>query len=410
VRGRGRAQRLLARSRAGLGGVAWIAVAACTDWEQPADPAIGGGGGEAAVGGDSGAGGDSAEGGSPAVPYPRGFRVVGNEIHDSNGNVVLLRGVNRSGSEYQCTKNLSVFDGRADELSVRAMTTWNINAVRIPLNEACWLGISSAPAAYAGEIYKTAIKNYVDLLHRYALVPILDLHWAAPGNILPTDLEPMPNADHSPEFWADVARTFADDDGVIFEPYNEPFPDGNSDSEAAWQCWRDGCTHRMRRSDTMYEAAGMQALVDAIRSTGSKHVVLLGGVRFANFMTRWLEYKPTDPTGQLGAAWHVYNYNQCIDETCWNGAPADVIAAVPTVVTEVGQRDCAGAFIKPLMEWLDARNTGYLAWSWNVGTQCVPETQSMAGQPWMLITDYVNPEPNSEYARTFRDHLLTVAP
>jgi hypothetical protein len=154
-----------------------------------------------------------------------------------------------------------------------------------------------------------------------------------------------------------------------------------------------------------YEAVGMQALVDAIRATGSEHVVLLGGLQYSNALTRWLEYKPVDPTGQLGAAWHVYDNNACRSEACWNRAPAEVLAQVPLVVTELGQRDCQGTFIKPLMQWLDERETGYLAWSWNAAVECVPEMEMSSGQPWMLITDYLNPEPSGGYAQTFHDHL-----
>ena len=40
---------------------------------------------------------------SPDVTdYPRGFHTAGNRIEDAEGNVVVLRGVNRSGSEYRC--------------------------------------------------------------------------------------------------------------------------------------------------------------------------------------------------------------------------------------------------------------------------------------------------------------------
>ena len=59
---------------------------------------------------------------------------------------MLLHGVNRSGTEYQCIKSGTIFDGPSAEASVRAMTTWPINTVRIPLNESCWLGINGEPA------------------------------------------------------------------------------------------------------------------------------------------------------------------------------------------------------------------------------------------------------------------------
>ncbi|HEX6765841.1 MAG TPA: cellulase family glycosylhydrolase, partial [Polyangiaceae bacterium] len=151
-------------------------------------------------------------------------------------------------------------------------------------------------------------------------------------------------------------------------------------------------------------------LVDAIRETGSNHLLLLGGVQFSNALTQWLSHRPDDPAGNIGAAWHVYNNNACRNATCWNGVPAEVVAAVPVVATEIGQNDCTGdSFLLPLMQFLDDHETGYLAWSWNAGGSCEPVVPGTSeGHPWFLITDYATGEPNSDYAKTFRDHLADV--
>jgi endoglucanase len=345
----------------------------------------------------------------PGPPdWPRGLHVVGNHIEDGAGNTIVLHGVNRSGTEYMCVQGAAnIFDGPVSDETVQAIRTWpNINSVRIPLNESCWLGINGAGEDVSGEFYKTAIKNYVLRLHKYDLIPILELHWVGPGATLANRLQPMPDADHAPAFWADVAQTFLDDDGVILEPYNEPFPDRNRDSDAAWSCWRDGCMANQSvpqgATATTYQAAGMQAMVDAIRGTGSTHVILLGGVQYSNALTQWLAHKPTDPLGQLGAAWHLYNFNACISPACWDAAPAAVAAEVPVVATEIGQDDCMGGFITPLMQWLDAHGDGYLAWSWNAYGDCAP---GRTGRTWSLITNYLTGSPNGGYAQAFYDHV-----
>ena len=147
----------------------------------------------------------------------------------------------------------------------------------------------------------------------------------------------------------------------------------------------------------------MQAMVDAIRGTGSTHVILLGGIQYSNALTQWLAHKPTDPLGQLGAAWHLYNFNACVSAACWDVAPAAVAAAVPLVATEIGQDDCMGGFITPLMQWLDAHGAGYLAWSWNADGACMT-----AGGPvatWSLITNFTTGAPNGGYAQAFYDHV-----
>ena len=70
---------------------------------------------------------------------------------------------------------------------------------------------------------------------------ILDLHWSAPGSEQASGQQPMPDMDHSVDFWKSVAQRFNSNDKVIYELYNEPYPDNNNwNSENAWKCWRDG--------------------------------------------------------------------------------------------------------------------------------------------------------------------------
>lgn len=344
-----------------------------------------------------------------AAEPPLGIRVVGNRLEDADGNPVQLHGVNRSGTEYRCIQGYGFSDGPNDEASVQAIASWNGTAVRVPLNEACWLGLPEAPAEYSGCAYKKAIRSYVTLLHEHDLLPILELHWAAPAGHAPDRLQPLPNVDHSIDFWRDVAATFKHDPDVVFEPYNEPFPERNTDTDVAWGCFRDGCEQNLATepgaAPVTYQATGMQSLVDAIRSTGARQLILVGGVRYSNALTQWLTYKPQDPQENLAAAWHVYNYNQCIGPSCWDAAPADVAAQYPLVATEIGQNDCEATFINPLMDWLDEHGHGYLAWTWNAYGDCRPTGANMGGSPYSLITDYETGEPNSNYARAFYDRL-----
>jgi hypothetical protein len=371
--------------------------------------------GGAAAGGASAGGaaaGGSSAGGAGTTPMS-GLHADGGQIKNGSGQVVQIHGLNRSGSEYDCVnaKSTTIFDGKPDDASAKLMATWNANAVRVPLNESCWLGINGSPAANSGATYKKAISDYVAILHANNLIPILELHWVGPGTTLATLQQPMPDADHTPAFWTDVATTFAADDSLIFEVYNEPFPDSNRDSAAGWTCWRDGCmanlaTKTSTTGNGTYQAAGLQALVTAIRSVaGAKQLILLGGLQYSNALSQWAQYKPTDPLNNLGAAWHIYNYNSCITTTCWAGAPAALGKTTPVVVTELGENDCQGTFVTPLMTWLDTQGMGYLAWSWNAYGACKPATTGVAGQPYSLITSQTDATPNGGFAQAVRDHF-----
>jgi endoglucanase len=323
------------------------------------------------------------------------LHVAGNALVNEAGAPVQLRGVNRSGTEYACIQGWGISDGPSDLASVQAIASWKTNAVRVPLNEDCWLNINGAPVAYAGGAYQRAIADYVGLLNQAGLYAILELHWSAPGTTLATGQSSMPDRDHSVALWTSVASAFRSNGAVILEPFNEPFPDHNSDTPSAWACWRDGGSCGVSVTGAPFEAAGMQELITAIRQTGARNVIAVGGVQYSNALGGWLDHRPTDPIGNLVAAWHMYNFNICSTTSCFDSTVGPVAAAVPIIATEVGTDDCSAAFITAALNWLEQRNIGYLAWTWDTwGSGC----GSIA-----LVLDYSGtPTP---YGLAFRSYL-----
>jgi len=323
-----------------------------------------------------------------------GLTVQGNQIVNGSGQPVRLLGVDRSGTEYACIQGWGIFDGPNDATSVQAIASWHVNAVRVPLNEDCWLGINGAPAAYSGSNYQQAIVNYVNLLNQYGMAVILDLHWNAPGTTQATGQEPMPDQDHAPAFWQSVATTFAGNSSVIFDLYNEPYPDSNQDTTAAWTCWLNGGTC----PGVSFPAAGMQELVNTVRATGAKNIIMLGGVEYSNSLSQWLSYEPSDPLNNLAASWHSYNFNVCNTSTCWNNQVAPVAQKVPVITGEIGENDCADGYIDPLMSWMDSHGISYLGWTW--------DTWNCSSGP-ALISDYTGTPTN--FGLGFQQHLAALA-
>ena len=193
-----------------------------------------------------------------------GLHVQGNQIVNGSGQVVRLLGVDRSVTEYACIQGWGIFVGPSDATFVQAIASWHVNAVRIPLNEDCWLGINGAPAAYSGATYQTTINDYVNLLNQNGMVAILDLHWNASGTQQATGQQPMPDESHAPTFWSSVASYFKNNSSIIFDLYNEPYPDSNQDATAAWQCWLNGGSC----PGVSFTAAGMQELINDVRTAG----------------------------------------------------------------------------------------------------------------------------------------------
>jgi hypothetical protein len=291
----------------------------------------------------------------------RGLHVVSNTLVD-NGKVVRLLGADHSGSEYACIQGWGIFDGPVDQTAVSAMLSWHVNAVRVPLNEDCWLAINGAPAQYSGQNYQTAITQYVSLLRQNGIYVILDLHWNGPGTTQATQQLPMADADHAPAFWTSVAGAFKGDQGVVFDLYNEPYL-------TDWNCWQSGCQITGSPAGD-YMSAGMQQLVDAVRGAGATNVIMAGGLAYANDLTGWLAHKPSDPSGNLVASHHSYNFNTCASMACWTSQLAPVLAQVPLVTGELGENDCAHGYIDGYMAWADTAGVSYLGWAWNADFNC----------------------------------------
>ncbi len=334
------------------------------------------GGGSDATGGGGGPGGSGPAGstgaaGSVAHPYDPDFstfaskklKVSGKNLVDPAGATVRLLGINRAGSEYMCVNASSVFDGSTGPNSITGMLTWNINTVRLPLNESCWLGLSTAPTHVLPDEYQQQIVDYVYNLHLKGLYVVLDLHWTS-HNGLATAQTTMADAANAPAFWSSVATRFKNDPMVIFDLYNEPILDDNNHNPAGnndpWACWLSGCTTREG-----WPTAGMQQMLTAVRNTGATQVVIANGVNWSAKLDGWLSHKPSDPANNLMAGIHMYNDNGCHDLNCWNNAATNVAAQVPLVTGELGERDCQSTFIKTYMDWADSHGVGYLGWAWN---------------------------------------------
>ena len=103
---------------------------------------------------------------APARTSARGLHVKDNQLVDGRGRQVLFHGVNRSGTEYACVQKWGFSDGPNSVASVRAIKQWGVNAVRVPINEQCWLQINGIGKRYSGARYRREIVRYVSLLQR----------------------------------------------------------------------------------------------------------------------------------------------------------------------------------------------------------------------------------------------------
>jgi endoglucanase len=314
---------------------------------------------------------------------PLSLKVEGSQLLNGLNRPVHLAGVNRSGTA--CIQGQGIFEGPSDDSSVRAIASWPANAVRIPLNEDCWLGINGAPDQDGAATYRSAIVDYVQTLHRSGLFAELALVAVAPGQAPATGQRPMPDADHAPDFWRSVAATFLKDPALLFGLYGAPH-------DVSWSCWRDGAG----ACSTGYTAAGMQSLIDAIRSTGAEQPIAVSGIGWGNDLSAWLGHQPRDPRHALLAEAHVYDSSACRTIDCWSRTLLPLAKRVPVVTGELGENDCRGVFLDSYLPFAHANGISYLAWSWTTGTQCTALITSYQGTP-------------TAYGFVYKEHLAVAS-
>src|SRR5438105_7843565 len=142
----------------------------------------------------------------------------------------------------------------------------------------------------------------------------------------------------------------------------------------------------------------MQRLVDAVRSVAPTRPLVLGGLGWANDLSRWLAWKPADPAHQLIASVHVYDFTTCSTLACWQQPVGSVAAHVPVVTGELGEADCGHTFIDDYMSWADGAGVSYLGWTW--------DTWDCSSGP-ALISDYDGTP--TGFGVGFRDHLASLS-
>jgi hypothetical protein len=348
--------------------------------------------------------------GAPNAAASPFVTVQGNHLVDGRGHTVRLLGVDRSGSEYACAQGWGIFDSPNPSspdtrAMVAAIRSWGANAVRIPLDEHCWLGINGVSTQTGGAAYRSAIATEVSRLEDQGIYAILDLHTGAPADYPAADavngLRPMPDADHSIDFWRSVANRFGSDRGVVFDLFNEP--NGTASDPLTWSCLRDGCRITDDNYDPnipSYDAAGMQTLVNAIRAQGAKNVIMVPGLQWTSDLSKWLAFHPSDPLDRIAASFHSYEapVGGCFS-TCWRNTIAPIAQKFPVITGEMGDTDCDHDYIDRYMKWADSHGVSYLGWAWDA---TAPGGWTCSGGP-SLITSYDGTP--TAYGVGLRDHL-----
>jgi hypothetical protein len=254
--------------------------------------------------------------------WPQELHVEGNRVLTADGKPIRLQGVNVVSLEF-------LVKGDHVLLSCRtAVDDWKANIIRLPVHEDYWFG-RRAEQKDGGAAYRKLVDDAITLVANRGAYVLLDLHRFR-----------APREEHV-EFWRDAAAKYKNHPAVLFDLFNEPHG-------ISWEVWRDGgfvaekrkpadedaflTEEEKKKNAAGFDSPGMQALVDAVRKTGAKNIVLVGGLDWAYDLSGVADH-PIDQRGGNGLIYSTHIYPWKSD---WKGKVLCVADKHPILVGEVG--------------------------------------------------------------------------
>jgi hypothetical protein len=291
------------------------------------------------------------------------LKVVGTQVLNDQNQPVRLRGVNCASMEWS-----SDGEGHILKTVSNAIHEWHVNIIRLPLTQDRWFGKVPEQATVGSAPYRALVRQVVDYCAANNCYVILDLHWSD-CNEWGTNIgqHSMPDT-NSVEFWKDFAPVYANNPAVLFDLYNEPH-------DVSWDTWLKGGmitdkpNTRGGGPARTYLCVGMQEMLDTVRATGAKNVVVAGGLDWAYDFSGILAGRQlVDSTGNgVIYANHCYdNKNDSVDT--WIAKMEKATATLPVIVSEFGgnsgpsRMNPQDNWLRHVLQAIEDHHWSYTAW------------------------------------------------
>lgn len=264
--------------------------------------------------------------------FPQELHVVGNKVLNKDGKEIWLQGVNVVSLEFL------VRGDHALRSMLVAIDDWKSNVIRLPVKDDYWFG-KDATQKDGGKAYRELVDAAINIAANRGAYVVLDLHRFR-----------APKRAHA-EFWKDTATRYKNHPAVLFNVFNEPH--GTS-----WEVWRNGgfvadkdapadedaflSPEEKALNAKGFHSVGMQGLIDAVRSTGAKNIIVAGGLDWAYDLSGIAKGFALDDKGGNGIILdtHVYPW-----KTDWKNKVLVVADKYPILLGEVGANNKKMTFI-----------------------------------------------------------------
>jgi len=256
--------------------------------------------------------------------WPAELHVAGNQIVGPDEKPVTLQGVNVVSLEF-----LVRGDHVLKSIQV-AIDDWKANIIRLPVKEEYWFG-RPGEQKDGGAAYRELVDAAITMAANRGAYVLLDLHRFR-----------APKQEHV-EFWRDAAARYQNHPAVLFDLFNEPHG-------MSWETWRNGgfvegkkkpadedaflSAEEKAKNALGFQSVGMQRLVDVVRETGARNIVVCGGLDWAYDLSGIMQgYELKESPGGNGIVYSTHIYPWKRD---WQNKVLVAAAKHPLLVGEVG--------------------------------------------------------------------------
>lgn len=259
----------------------------------------------------------------PANPelLPPMLRVDGNLLKTPDGKTVWLQGLAVASMEWSA-------GGEHILQSIQVgIEQWKANCIRLSVADDFWFGRGKGQKD-GGVAYRKLVDAAVEAAGSRKAYLVLDLHrFGAP-------------MDEHVAFWKDAAMRYKDHPAVLYELFNEAH-------SISWEVWRKGGELAEKgKADADVNAAenaakatrkrspGMQALVNAVRATGARNIVIAGGLDWGYDLSGVMQgHALEEREGGNGIMYssHIYPWKKD-----WQGKALVAAEKYPLFIGEVG--------------------------------------------------------------------------
>jgi len=193
--------------------------------------------------------------------------------------------------------------------------------------------------------YLDELRDAVRLTRDRGFSVMLSMQWQERTKVEPVEKMPAQSALRA---WKVLGPAFADDQGVMYELFNEPIS-GREPTDAQWSQWQ----------------RGHQALIDEVRGQGAGNVLIVDGLNQGKI----LQGAPalSDPLNRLAYGIHPRLWGYLNAPAEWNqrfGRFADKHVVIATEWSH-GDKFCRyadGKTVNEFLAWLEKKNIGLVAW------------------------------------------------